>query len=381
MADRTSLAWYAWRMAAMSPAEILHRLGEQIRRRGLRGRGSGWSAFVATAEPLVEIAALTRLVRSICRPAWSGGLANASTIRGGEICGAWAVLAAGRGWNLAGWGVVSRPGHEGALAGADMFCFDIDYRHNACFGDVKYVWEPNRLQFLQPLAVVAARRGDRHLARLAIDTVLSWMEANPPFTGIHWTSGIELSLRLVSLAIIVACVGKSMSAPEHARLQQFVIAHAFWLQRFPSLHSSANNHRVAEGLGLTVAALLAPGERAATMTTGRGILEAAAATQYFPDGVGREQSPTYAAFTLEMLCLGGRLLADTSHAFDSAWQHRVGVAALRRMRCSTNREARPVSEMMTKGASCSAGTTALCRIGRGGRGVRCGLAGMRAPPA
>ena len=40
----------------------------------------------------------------------------------------------------------------GLWPGSDQFCFDIAYRHERALGDVKYVWEFNRLQFLQPLA-------------------------------------------------------------------------------------------------------------------------------------------------------------------------------------------------------------------------------------
>ena len=40
---------------------------------------------------------------------------------------------------------------------------------------------------------------------------------------------------------------------------KFFSAHVYWLKRFPSLHSSANNHRIAELAGLIVGLTMAPG--------------------------------------------------------------------------------------------------------------------------
>ena len=39
---------------------------------------------------------------------------------------------------------------------------------------------------------------------------------------------------------------------------QIFFAHVYWLKRFPSLHSSANNHRIAELAGLIVGMTMAP---------------------------------------------------------------------------------------------------------------------------
>lgn len=211
--------------------------------------------------------------------------------------------------------------------GAAAFSFDVEYRHNPEFGDVKYVWEANRLQFLQPVAMLAP--ADPELARFAIDSVLAWMDADPPFTGINWNSGIELALRLVSLAIVVAGVDTALTPEERGRFAQFVAAHAFWLGKFPSLYSSANNHRVAEGLGLAIAARLAPDapHSAHYLKEGSAILRASAADQFHDDGVGVEQSPTYAAFTLEMLCVGALILHDTPAAFGADDLAKLGKAA------------------------------------------------------
>ena len=80
-------------------------------------------------------------------------------------------------------------------------------------GDVKYVWEPNRLQMLHPLAAVIAGTQDQKARQVAFAIISSWAAANPPYRGVLWKSGIELALRLVSLALFVAAAGPAALSP------------------------------------------------------------------------------------------------------------------------------------------------------------------------
>jgi uncharacterized heparinase superfamily protein len=311
----------------MSPREIVHRLSEQAKRQALRRQAARWDAFDATPGALKTLPAFFAMLHAKRSLAFEGLLQSvvADTLGGGfsALGVEWPKRTA---WRDSAWFLDPVTGKS--WPGAETFCFDIEYRHNPDFGDVKYVWEANRLQFLQPVAMLAL--SDPKLARFAIDTVLAWMDANPPFTGVNWNSGIELALRLVSLAIVVAAVGDALTPEERGRFAQFVTAHAHWLERFPSLYSSANNHRVAEGLGLTVAALLMPEapSSARYLKEGSAILRASAGNQFHDDGVGVEQSPTYAAFTLEMLCVGALVLRDTPYPFDGDELGKLGSAAV-----------------------------------------------------
>ena len=103
-------------------------------------------------------------------------------------------------------------------------------------------------------------------------------------------------------------------------------------RRYPSLYSSANNHRLAEGLGLLVAALLAPDLAPASVwrAEGRRILVETGRTLFHADGIGAEQSPTYAAFALEMIALGAVLDPAVLTAETRGWLARAG-GALRTM--------------------------------------------------
>jgi hypothetical protein len=179
-------------------------------------------------------------------------------------------------------------------------------------GDVKYVWELNRLQFLHPVAAGVAATGDIDQIRWIFRILSSWMSANPPYRGINWTSGIELSMRLVSFALLIAAVGyDGMERDERVMMRRMIAAHGYWLRRYPSLHSSANNHLIAEGLGLFIAGLLVPDlpEADDWRHVGRCIVEQQTIKQILNDGVGAEQSPTYQALVMEMIALTA-VLAD-----------------------------------------------------------------------
>ena len=194
----------------------------------------------------------------------------------------------------------------GAFWPQDVFCFAIDYRHAAGRGDVKYVWELNRLQYLQPIAALAHLRQDNKLAKFALSEIESWIDGNPPYRGVHWASGIELSLRVVSILIVATLVGGQATEAQRKKIWATLEAHAYWLARYPSKFSSANNHRAAEGLGLFVIGALCPQLPKAEHWKNRGseILCEAARLQILPDGVGAEQAVSYTAIALEMLLLG-----------------------------------------------------------------------------
>jgi hypothetical protein len=89
-------------------------------------------------------------------------------------------------------------------------------------------------------------------------------------------------------------------------IETLLRAHHDWLRRFPSRYSSANNHLVAEALGLLVAETFVPDLGDGLQA--RATLEREALKQILPDGVGAEQSPTYAAFTVELLLIGDLIL-------------------------------------------------------------------------
>ncbi|MEH3147868.1 MAG: heparinase II/III-family protein [Methylobacterium frigidaeris] len=310
------LRWYAGRLRAMSAAEILHRVGEARRRRRWRGTAAAWGPDGEGArDPLPAFADLRRcLAAAAGLPAVRDGVARAREGR---------LRFLGRDWPGTRFGEAEAafwrhdPVGGGAWPGPGTSSFRVDVRSttdtpgvDGGFGDVKYVWEPARLQVLHPLACALAA-GDGGAGETALAMLRSFAAANPPYGGVHWVSGIELTMRLVSVLLLVAAAGPEGLPPDdRALVRRLAEASAHHLAEFPSLHSSANNHRVAEGLGLFLAGLLLAARGAAFEAAGRTVLEREAERQILPDGVGAEQSPTYQAFTMEMLALAVRLGRD-----------------------------------------------------------------------
>ena len=200
----------------------------------------------------------------------------------------------------------------------DVFGPDIGYRHDNLYGDVKLVWELNRLQYLQPIAALAHVTGEAGTADLVRRHVADWIARNPPFLSINWSSGIELALRAVSLLFAGALV--DLGEDLNAKLANSLAAHGYWLARYPSRYSSANNHAIAEGLGLLAigTALPALPDAADWVRRGRAILERESVRQILPDGVGAEQAISYQCFTMEMLALGAKFGAATRSRFPQA---------------------------------------------------------------
>jgi hypothetical protein len=320
------LGWMVRRLRSMPAPEIAHRIGEQAKRAWSRRYVPDFDRMAAGQDTL---------------PSWPGLRDGAAADAG--LRRNWRELAdavrenrfhfLARDWSAADglpdWHLDPETGGRWP---ADAYCFDIDYRLGGK-GDIKPVWELNRLQYLQPLAALAALEDDRELAALVWDHVASWIAANPPFHGIAWASGIELAARAASLVIVAGWIGDRAPPEVAARLPACLAAHGYWIDRYPSRFSSANNHLIAEAGGLFVIGSLAPGIDGAAAWAAKGwaILQAEAQRQIFDDGIGAEQSPSYTAFSLEWLLLADILAARLGRPFGPDYRARLasGGRALR----------------------------------------------------
>ena len=150
----------------------------------------------------------------------------------------------------------------GRRAPQDQLCFSIDHRDEAVTGNVKSVWELSRHHHLTVLASAFWLTGDDKYAEVVAAQLRSWWRANPFLSGVHWTSGIELGVRLVSWAWIRRLLDGWSGAVSLFEDDPWALRQIWWHQRFlaafPSRGSSANNHAVAEACGQLVAACAFP---------------------------------------------------------------------------------------------------------------------------
>jgi len=314
------LGWYINRLRSMEPAEVLHRFGEAAKKRASRGRHEGGGRYPAP-ERIVPIPGLRERVLAADAAQRSAILEAAATILAGKFS------ALGRDWPRRDPASLFPPDlwrldpvTGGLWPGPDTYAFDIDFRHDGSRGDIKYVWEINRLQFLVPLAAAAALTGDGSPIAAIEAAIGSWHGANPPFRGVGWASGIEVALRAISLVLALTLAGPRLGRETTRQAGEILAASAFWLPRYPSKYSSANNHLVAE----------LAGEYVLAHTLGHPVRKAEAGLvaetlrQIHGDGAPAEQTPTYGAFTAEMVLLCAFVGQEAGRAFPRAALDRLG---------------------------------------------------------
>lgn len=299
------LTWYVQRLRSMSPAEVAGRARDAALRQA-------WSrAQVRVGEP-AAVPRGTHGLRSfgttIPRDARERVPASAreAVIAAAEeiLRGEWTVLGAQRpdsadpDWF---WDPVT-----GRRAPRDRLAFRIDHRDEDVTGNVKSVWELSRHHHLTVLACAFWLTGEETYARTVDAQLRSWWSQNPFLSGVHWTSGIELGVRLTSWVWIRRLLDDWPKVGDLFETNEDALRQIWWHQRFlaafPSRGSSANNHAVAEACGLLAASCAFPwfsqSQRWRDLATGR--LERDWAANTFPSGVNRELASDYQRFVTEL---------------------------------------------------------------------------------
>jgi hypothetical protein len=300
------LGWALGRVREMTPAEVPFRAAEQVRRRRDRGWTPPELPESVLREPLPRWPVRPEALNALAAD-WKASLradTDALLRSGFRLLGAWRPASARTDFRL---------DPDSGRRWPDAPAFDVDLRGAV---DVKPAWELGRLQHLQVLALAAAL-GDEDARDAVISDLRSWLAADRPGRGIAWAAGVEVACRTVSLLVIAALI----EVPEALRpaIWRTLDAHGRWLERYPSLYSSANNHRVAELGALAALGALAPQlpRAAAWRDIGRHGLADLLPAQIAPDGVGTEQSPSYQAWTMEWCLVARRALGDAWAAPDA----------------------------------------------------------------
>ena len=299
------LRWYARRAAAMSPAEVAWRARDQVLR-ALWSRRQVKPGQFGTDAPSPAGA---REFAAVLPPRTADLVpeeARAAVIRAADelLRGEWEVL-----------GVVRtdlvqpdwfRDPVTGRRSAHDRYAFRIDHRSEEQVGNVKQVWELSRLQHLTLLATAWFLTRDERYARRVAEHLRSWFRENPFLSGVHWTSGIELGIRLISLAWIRRLLDDWPGVTDLFEHDALTVRQIRWHQQylavFPSRGSSANNHVIAEAAGQLVASCAFPWFRESERWRRRSalLLERELIRNTFPSGIGRELASDYQCFVAEL---------------------------------------------------------------------------------
>lgn len=171
---------------------------------------------------------------------------------------------------------------------------------DAGYGDVKYVWELSRQQYLIDLAK-SWFLADRSDDLLAIERLVrSWIDGNPYATGVNWACALEPAFRIFSWCWAYYLTSDALDDEFHLEWLRGFYDHARFIDRHLEYYTSPYNHLIAEGAALYMAGACFPEFREASRWRGAGqrVLESHLDRQFYRDGGSVEQSPFYHHATL-----------------------------------------------------------------------------------
>ena len=322
------LEWYARRASLMSPAEVMWRSRDQAVK-ALWSRRRVTRAQLGAERPRLNgerrfIAALpTDTAARVADGPRKALLSAADLLMRGE----WESLGVVRDDMAApDW---FRDPVTGRRAPADCYAFRINHRAESVTGNVKQVWELSRLHHLTLLAMAWYLSHDEAYARRVADQLGSWWQENPFLTGVNWTSGIELGIRLISLAWIRRLLDEWDEVADHFEHNDLAVQQILWHQKylaaFTSRGSSANNHVVAEAAGQLVASCAFPWFKSSARwrQDSARLLERELARNTYPSGIGRELASDYHCFVAELGILAATEAAAADWPVSQAFWQRL----------------------------------------------------------
>lgn len=311
------VAWAVRRVAVMSAPEIGFRLSTALRERlAEAGERLRPSAGQSLPEALLRAKFLTAREPQLFEPPVERDAAHDAHLLAGEapVFGSWVgVRPEPEFW---------RTDPASGAVWAPVPYRQLDYRPGNATGDVRRVWELNRLQHLFGLAVVAHQDPAQRAAAVGLleRDLHAWYVANPPGVGVNYLSAMEEALRLISIFHAYDLVRTWVSPGTGVLVARIADWHARHVQRRLSLYSSAGNHTIAEATGLLYAGILLPEHPAAAewRATGRRLLRTEAARQVDADGGGIEQATWYLLFISDLLGLAQALLVHSGEPAEPA---------------------------------------------------------------
>ncbi|MGC0327460.1 hypothetical protein RKD23_000450 [Streptomyces sp. SAI-170] len=291
-----SAGWYLRRLSRMGPQEVAGRVGDAVRRRRWRSAPPDC--------PSVTGARFTAVLPAGTLDGVSPDAAKRLVAEADRLMAGHAAYFGVERDDLADpdWWYDPKTGRR-APAG---YAFDVPYRSEDTVGDIKQIWELSRHQYLTVLAAAYALTGDERYAERVAAHLRSWWTANPPLRGVHWTSGIELGIRLLSWVwvrrLLDGWPGAAGLFEDNPVARNQIWHHQRWLAAFPSRGSSANNHVVAEAAG-QLAAACAFGwfpSSARWRADALRSLQRHLRGNTFPSGLNRELATEYHGLVLEL---------------------------------------------------------------------------------
>jgi hypothetical protein len=191
---------------------------------------------------------------------------------------------------------------------------------NPLNGDIKYVWEKSRFNYLLTIMRYDYHFNEDHAAFVFLE-IENWIDANPVNQGPNWKCSQEISLRVFNWMYVLQFYKNSSVLTETLwdKIQNVIywsLHHTYNHINFSRI-AVRNNHAITETLALTVSELLFPfiPETKKWSKEGRKWLEQEIDYQVYEDGTFLQFSMNYNRVLVQLLSLGIAITEKNNQPF------------------------------------------------------------------
>jgi hypothetical protein len=186
------------------------------------------------------------------------------------------------------------------------------FQFDSCFGDIKRVWELNRMQFLDPLIggyLLADSKGANEIRNYFCNLFEQWLVQNPHEQSVAWACSQEISIRCIKLIFIFRYLEIDEKSEIFLRFNTLISLSAkHVLSKIEYAKTQRNNHAITESTFLILFGKLLKANRYYNL--GLRTLQYCINDQFYPDGTYIQNSFTYQRFALQSLVLAYGALED-----------------------------------------------------------------------
>lgn len=194
-------------------------------------------------------------------------------------------------------------------------------------GDIKVPWELSRFYFGVNLGQAFAVTGDERYARAFKAIIEDWSMANPLGLGVNWACPMEVAIRAANwvASYILMRDSKAFDEVFEKKFLKWLWLHAFHVEKNLEKWDVANNHYLADLVGLLYVGCLLKGTREARRWTEIAVreLEKEIERQVNPDGTSFEASTCYHRLVCELLFYAHLVAERNGLTLSEGYRHRL----------------------------------------------------------
>ena len=160
------------------------------------------------------------------------------------------------------------------------------------------------MQFLIFLALdfIKGSKDNSHLIKYE-NIVKDWIKSNPAGYGVNWICNMEVSIRVVNLAISYSFLKKYLSKEFKELIEVSILEHHKFIHEFPELSDVPGNHYLSNLMGSYVTNYFIYGKDSAKTYKALKLFVKESKKQFFPEGGHFEMAPMYHRLCLDFLSI------------------------------------------------------------------------------